>query len=335
MNIYKIAPIVMVLLFVAALGGSWQFYFRERLEQYAENQQHLEELEEKLNTLESAFAAEDGGVVDPEFVIARWQEAVEPWSEALTQRASFFEIEALPEEPLVPEDETPRFYYEEQIEERVQELFQYAWDNNCNIPQTTFGVPTQEQVSGQEVNREQAERWLRRFNFGDAAMRRFIDANALQINEFQVWPPRMEYGILEMRTVGAFFYMRINDLVPMLESFGREDQYYTVDALRITNTQLIAQQNPPLQIEMLLTQARFIADEDEREAAASRRAQQQGQGGGGSGGPGGGGPFSGGPGGGSGGPSEGSPGPPQPDQSQQQQQQQEDDGGWMDWLWPF
>lgn len=332
MNRYKIAPIVMVLLFLAALGGSWQFYFKERLEQYAENQQHLEELEEKLSTLRDTFAAEDGGVVDPEFVIARWREAVEPWSEALTQRASFFEIEALPDEPLVPEDVTARFYYEEQIEEEVQDLFQYAWDNNCNIPQTTFGVPTQEQVSGQEIDREQAERWLRRFNFGAAAMRRLIDANALQINEFQVWPPRMEYGMLEMRTVGAFFYMRINDLVPMLESFGREDQYYTVDALRITNTQLIAQQNPPLQIEMLLTQARFIADEEERQAAASRTAQG-GQGRGGSGDPFGRDPFGRGPGGGPGGPSGGPPGPPQPDESQQQQQ--EDDGGWMDWLWPF
>ncbi|MFO7774927.1 MAG: hypothetical protein R6W89_03935 [Candidatus Hydrogenedentota bacterium] len=333
MNRYKIAPIVMLLLFLAALGGSWQFYFKERLEQYAENQQHLEELEEKLNTFQDTFAAEDGGVVDPEFVIARWEEAVEPWSEALTQRASFFEIEALPDEPLVPEDVTARFYYEEQIEEEVQDLFQYAWDNNCTIPQTTFGVPTQEQVSGQEIDREQAERWLRRFNFGAAAMRRLIDANALQINEFQVWPPRMEYEMLEMRTVGAFFYMRINDLVPMLESFGREDQYYTVDALRITNTQLIAQQNPPLQIEMLLTQARFIADEEERQAAASRTAQG-GQGRGGSGDPFGD-PFSGGPGGGPGGPSGGPPGPPQQDQSQQQDQQQEDDGGWMDSLWPF
>lgn len=322
----------MLLLFLAALGGSWQFYFKERLEQYAENQQHLEELEEKLNTFQDTFAAEDGGVVDPEFVIARWEEAVEPWSEALTQRASFFEIEALPDEPLVPEDVTARFYYEEQIEEEVQDLFQYAWDNNCNIPQTTFGVPTQEQVSGQEIDREQAERWLRRFNFGAAAMRRLIDANALQINEFQVWPPRMEYGMLELRTVGAFFYMRINDLVPMLESFGREDQYYTVDALRITNTQLIAQQNPPLQIEMLLTQARFIADEEERQAAASRTAQG-GQGRGGSGDPFGRDPFGRGPGGGPGGPSGGPPGPPQPDESQQQQQ--EDDGGWMDSLWPF
>ncbi len=326
MNIYKIAPIVMVLLFLAALGGSWQFYFRERLEQYAENQQHRQALAQKLDTLSSTFAAEDGGTVEPEFVIAQWRDAVEPWSQALTQRASFFEIEALPDEPLVPEDATPRFYYEERIEEKVNDLFRYAWENNCAIPQTTFGVPSGEQVAGQQIDREQAERWLRRFNFGDSVMRRLIDANALQINELEVWPPRVEYGILEMRTVGAFFFMRINDLVPMLEAFGREDQFYTVDGLRISNTQLIAQQNPPLQVEMLLTQARFIRDDDEREAAATRTAQRDQRGPGGPGA---------GPMGGPGGPRGPSPQGDQQQQQQPQQQQQDDDGGWLSWLWPF
>ena len=323
MNIYRIAPIVMVLLFFAALGGSWQFYFRERMEQYAENQQHLQQLEQRVNTLQGMFAAEDGGTVEPEFVIAQWREAVEPWSEALTQRASFFEIEALPDEPMVPEDTTPRFYYEEQIEEKVEDLFRYAWENNCAIPETTFGVPSRDQVSGQQIDRENAERWLRRFSFGDSVMRRLIDANALQINELEVWPPRVEYGMLEMRTVGAFFYMRINDLVPMLEAFGREDQYYTVDGLRITNTQLISQQNPPLQVEMLLTQARFIADEDERQPAAARTAQRDDRRDRGMDDPFGD-PFAGGPG-----------GPGQQQQRQQQQPQQDDGGGLLGWLWPF
>ena len=326
MNIYKIAPIVMALLFLAALGGSWQFYFRERLEQYAENQQHLQQLEQRLDTLSSTFAGEDGQPVEPEFVVSQWRDAVEPWSQALAQRASFFEIEALPDEPLVPEDVTPRFYYEEQIEEKVEDLFRYAWENNCAIPQTTFGVPSRDQVAGQQIDREHAERWLRRFNFGDSVMRRLIDANALQINELEVWPPRVQYGMLEMRTVGAFFYMRINDLVPMLEAFGREDQYYTVDGLRISNTQLIAQQNPPLQIEMLLTQARFIRDEDERQALATRTAQRAQTGPRG--------PM--GPGGRPGGPPGDRPGGfGQQEQQPQQQPQQQDDGGLLDWLWPF
>ena len=323
MNIYKIAPIVMVLLFGLALLGGWQFYYREWAEQYAENQQHLNALEQKLNTLQSTFEAADGGAVEPEFVIARWREAVEPWSAALAQRASFFEIEALPDEPLVPEDVTPRFYYEERIEEKTEELYRYAWQNNCAIPQTTFGVPSRDQVAGQQVNREYAESWLRRFNFGASVMRHLIDANALQINELEVWPPRTEYGMLQMRTVGAFFYMRIDDLVRMLDSFGRGDQYYTVDGLRITNSQLIAQRNPPLQVEMLLTQARFLADEDERAAAATRTAQRDERGG-----------------------MYGDPfddpfgdpfmdGPPARQQQQQQQQQQQDDGGWLQWLWPF
>ena len=273
MNLFKFVPILLVLVFLASLAATYQFYFRERLEDYARNQEHLERMEQKLDSLRSTFSDEQGRPVEPSFVIQQWREAQEPWREALQARSALFTIGVDDELAAIPEGRTPRFFYEDKIEELVTSLQRYAQENRVFLPDVTFGVPQREQLSGQSVTEENVRTWLERFAFGDAIARKMIDANASQIRHIEIWPPRTEYGLLEKRTVGLDFTMTMDQLVNFLDTLGRDQRYYNVDAIRIVNRQLRVPYAPPLEVQMLLTQARFLSDEEQRDAPAAQPAQ--------------------------------------------------------------
>ncbi len=281
MNLIKFVPILMVVVFLASLAGTYQFYFRERLEEYAQNEQRLQRMEQKLDSLRDTFADEQGQPVEPTFVIQQWREAQEPWREALQARSALFTIGVDEEIASIPEGRTPRFFYEEKIEELVTDLQRYAQQNRVFLPDVTFGVPQREQLTGQSVTEENVQMWLERFAFGDAIARKMIDANASQIRHIEIWPPRTEYGLLEKRTVGLDFTMTMDQLVNFLDTVGRDQRYYNVDAIRVVNRHLRVPYAPPLEVQMLLTQARFLSEDEQRDApAAAQPAQAGGFGGG-------------------------------------------------------
>ncbi len=332
MNKYQIAPIAMVVVLLGGIIAGHQLYLKERLEEYEQNAQRRDSLAQKLDQLRNTFADATGQPVDPEFVIAQWREAREPWVQAMSTRAAVFQMPVLEDVEEVPEDDVPRFFYENWMEERIQDLQQYAFQNRCAIPQTTFNAMHPQQLGGTSVTADQANRWMRRFTIGDRITRQLIDANAAQINWIELWPPRVEFGLLEKRTMGLHFYMRMDDLVAFLAELAGENRYYNVDALRIVNRNLRQPQQPYLEVQMLLTAGRILSDEELEQQQQQPQPQQFAAGGpgGGFGGPGGG--F-----GGPGGPPPGGPGaqqqPPGGPGGPPQQQQQEE--SWWQRLLPF
>ena len=88
-----------------------------------------------------------------------------------------------------------------------------------------------------------------------------IEANAQQILDINPWPPRQGprgiNGSVEYRTYGLMFTITMQNFAVFLQKLMEEQRYFNVDHFYVHNKSL---RNPgaPLQIQMLLTQARYI-----------------------------------------------------------------------------
>jgi len=253
-HVIAVAVFLCVLL---ALGGVYQFYFKERVYAYTENVEFQKKLEERLDHLGKTFSN-----TKPEVIVSAWRNEIQPWADAVAQRAAFFVSEDYGVEP-VPERQIPKFHYEEQYHKLFLQLQQDAYTRQppCQIPPTTFGAPRPEDFRGNTMSRDEVVKWLTRINYGCAVTRMLIKANAYTIDAVELWPPRKEYGkLLRMQTVGYQFTMTLRDLVAFLDSLRSQNRYVTIDAISIQNPYLRTPWDPVLTVQLLLTQASFVTE---------------------------------------------------------------------------
>lgn len=252
---YVIA-ILAVGLVLAAAGSVYQFYYKQRLDRYAENVTTLASLEAALVDLETTFENKD-----PEGLITHLRNQVQPLAEKVVQRAQFFNTgDALQIDP-IPEGKLLRFYYTDEFVKMLNELRQDAVSRTpgCPYPDaSTFGAPRPEELEGRTVTEQQVKQWLRLIKFGSAAVRMLMDAKALSIYDVQVWPARSE-DLLWMRTVGLSFVMRYADLVAFIDKLQLDNRYFNINAISLQNRYLRWPTEPPVEVQMLLTQADYNA----------------------------------------------------------------------------
>jgi hypothetical protein len=267
-HIYIVAFVLVALLII---GGIYQFYFRGLLEQYGQSVARRDQLRQRLTEL---AGPEEFGGYRPASLVSAWRGHIQPWTDALESRASYYRLEEVKVDP-VPEGKIPKFHYAEEFEKRVLELQQYAFTRNppCQIPADLFGyfgAPTPESIAGRSVTAQQVVDWLRQFDTGARLLRLFIDAGAETIQDFQIWPVRSDYDdMLEMHPVGVRITIRMEKLVAFLESLQRADRYFSVGALSIQNANLISWYDPTLQVSMFVTQAQLPVDVVEAAAAVA------------------------------------------------------------------
>lgn len=261
MNRYHIIAALVLVAVVAALGLTYKFYFEEKLKAYGEAEEELKTLSTRLESIQARFQGKL-----PDEYLRTVGEAIAPLTQAATVRTQFFNMNDFWMEQEIPEDvKVPmKFYYEREFRKKYGELQQ---DAMAHVPQVgypgdifiRFGAQPPENVTTATQN--EVKRWLTQINFGSAIARMLIKANAAGINDIVLWPPRDEFGVLEMRTVGLSFLMRAEDLVEFLQSLERADRYFSVNALRIQNRNILsnpAYGSPYLEVEMLLTLSRSI-----------------------------------------------------------------------------
>jgi hypothetical protein len=250
---YHIAPLVLFLVLVGSIVGVYQFYFKEQLEIYAENQAKRDTLVDIVNRLEVSFRGE-GGVGDPEEMVAKTRQRVRPYADAVDRRARFFNIDGMEDFAPVPEGDIPRFHYQEEMPRVWEELRQNARDARTVMNEgINFEVPFPQDLAGRQVTRQQVHNWLRRFSFGASVAQVLFDANARQVHAINLWPDR-EDPLLRYRTVGLSFTMELNDLARFLERLELEDsRFINVNGFRITNPNLLTGGSPQLSVEMLIT----------------------------------------------------------------------------------
>ncbi len=278
---------IIAILIVALLAGGvfavYQFYLKERLEKYAEDQLRLEQLEEKYTDLKEKF-----NNTQPKVVIEDVANRVNPWKEAVDQRGKYFNVGNFREFDPVPDEVLSyKLYYLERAPEVYNSFNEYLRGEGkegavgVNL---WFNAPPPERVTDLRPNKLEVGIWLAAMQFGHSFVKMFVDANVITLSQMRLWEPRVDRQLLTAYTAGVQFEMTMEDLVTFLDKlrFDR-DRYFDVNGISIKNPYLMGAyaDNPWLQVEMLVTTTEYIEN-------AKVKVTRSASGGGGRGGRGGG-----------------------------------------------
>lgn len=254
---------IIAIVIVSLLGGSvfavYQFFLKERLEGYAEDQLRLEQLEKRYGELSEKF-----NNTKPKVVIEDVANRVNPWKEAVDQRGDYFNIGEFETIEPVPDDVLSyKLYYMEKAPKVQTAFYDYLRDegkSNVVYFDLWFNAPQPEQVKALSPDKSVVAVWLTAMQFGYSFTRMFVDANVISLKQMLLWERRIDQQVLEAYTAGVEFDMTMEDLVDFMDKlrFDR-DRYYDVNAIRIKNPYLMGAfaNNPWLQVEMLVTTAEY------------------------------------------------------------------------------
>ncbi len=277
---HHVVPLVMFLLVLLTLGGSYQFFFKQQLEEFRENQQRLDTLQKILTRLEQSFEGQNGRAIEPVEAVSQWRGAVVPWRDAMLRRGGYFQMGELLEIDPVPAEEEmfPRFYYVEAYDKLYRDLRENARLSRVYFNDAiNFDVPTPDDIRGRNVTRQDVWQWLRQYQFGSNIAQMLFDAGVYQVYAIELWPRYMKRNLVQAQTIGLSFEATLDTLVELLEEMHlNNDRYMTVEGMRITNGNLLMQR-PLLQVEMLVTLGWFNTEQVQGPAATDGGGGAQGQ----------------------------------------------------------
>lgn len=269
--------VIVVVLLISALAGMaalYQFYVREMIKDLQVKQTDREQIEQKLNKLETTFYN-----TKPELIIKTWRQETQPWAHAVFQRTDFFQLQNTPELIEVPENKIPKFFYADEFPKLEDRLRDYVDEKRCSIPSgLTFDAPPPNSLTGSNPSAEEVEKWMNDYEYGAYIIRFVADSGASSIRALKIWPPKTvltgSTGTFEHRRIGFTIRLTYEDLVTFLENLRTSDHFFTVDALMLTNSAL-RNPNAELTVKMVVAQTHF-AEYVTAIAASSRPAQDSG-----------------------------------------------------------
>jgi hypothetical protein len=249
-----IIAILILLVVAGAIGSGYQFYFKEQVEKYSENEEFLQQLRVKRADLDRQFNGKK-----PDDVVASYRNLVNPWADASENRARIFSIDEYASIDPVPEGEIPKPYYIRQVEAMKNQLLTDAYTSGVPIPGVDpyFGQYNPSQLVGTSITAEDAHRWLREVHYGSSLVRKLIASGAMQINNFVLWQPYKVEGVLNIRAFGVEMWIRMEDFCRLVQNLQYDDQtFFNVASFRVTNSYL-KYYDPPLRVEMIVTMAEY------------------------------------------------------------------------------
>lgn len=261
MNRGTIISVLVLVLALGAFGAVYQFYFKPKLEAYKLDEQLEARLQTAYDEVTEMFAGRD-----PEMLVRAWRDEIQPWREAYAQRTSFFSWGNWNvHEPIPQEGPILKFWYEEQSNKMLFELYEKVGQNFGNYAlfpadiRRDLGVRTVDELN---EDTEQAISWeLTKLNYGITMSNLLMNAKATSIQHIYLWPPRQDPAhnqLLRLRTMGLAFTMSSRDLVAFIEEqFRLANRYFNIDGIRITYPYIAYNAEPQLQVEMLVTQANY------------------------------------------------------------------------------
>ncbi|MFA6243480.1 MAG: hypothetical protein WC655_21245, partial [Candidatus Hydrogenedentales bacterium] len=193
--------IVAVALLVLGGGGFavWKFYFQAQVDQYKADVERLDKLKAKLEELKSEF-----GNQKPEDILTQYTQLVQPWSEALEQRAKFFSIDSFIKQETAPENTVLRQFYAEQYQKILQDVNTVAYNKNVQIATVdlSFGQPHPDTLRGRSVNPMEVVYWTTNLQLGSSMVKKLLENNAALLESVEMWEPRPSAEVLQARTFG-------------------------------------------------------------------------------------------------------------------------------------
>jgi hypothetical protein len=246
---------------LGAFGAVYQFYLKEQLESYARDQELQRQLESTYADLQNFFHG-----YQPEIVTAAWSAQRQPWHNALLDRARYFHDGGWYEHEEPPQNvPVMRLWYGDKTNEMISEAFESISQRMQygTFPMDfhgMFGVPHAQQWAGITPSRDRVNRALGRLSFGISALELLAEAQAARISYIVIWPPDTRARHNEMlvsRTLGLDFHMTTANLVDFLEKLRLEGRHFSVEAMRVEWPHILANTEPQLRVQMLLTQSVF------------------------------------------------------------------------------
>lgn len=274
MNKSYIILTVLLVLAIAGAGVVYQFYVKVRLAELNQAEQEVRILEQKITEMQETFYG-----TKPEALLLAYRESTEPWRSAARARHDYFQLPDRDYDVTVPEEQKQlaRFWYVDEIRERMTELQGEARAARVQIPPakvlySVFDARDPDELgSGTNADADEVAGWLWRFERGAELIRSMIEAGATSIIDINRWPPRdgerLQSGYIRYITTGLHFQMPFDRLVEFLDDLRMEARYLSVDAIRITKRNLL-EPSLPVNVEMLLTEARFMPAEGPGEVEA-------------------------------------------------------------------
>lgn len=252
-----IIPIVVLLIFAGCVAAAYQFYFKQKLEEYKEHEQTLDALKQKIKSLETTFAGQDGRPIKPEKFVASEEASIEPWYQAVLSRATIFKMPI--EEVTVPDDQIPRFYYKEVWDPAIREITNFALSRGVQMPpNSSFDTPRPSELENKAVKKEEVQAWMRRIKIGSESVKFFVENGATAVNQIYIWPDIKQAGLLRRQVIGVEITMTMPKLVKLLEKIYLDERYINIEAIRIANPALRTQWDPPMSVYLLYSQADYM-----------------------------------------------------------------------------
>jgi hypothetical protein len=251
---------------LGVFAGVYKFYFEAKLAAYTQDENTKKALEAALDDLEQSFSR-----TDPEVLTREWRGQTVPWSDAVAARAGFFHWGGWYDHETPPkEGPILKFWYDEECRKMLRKLYEKVGEKMGRYDlfppdiRQNLNIPTLDDWTNIDVQELEVNRQLGRLGFGIMACDLLLNAKASSINDISLWPPirqAPEFNkLLTLQTVGMSFTITAKNLVALLEEKVRlADRYFNVNAIRITYPYIAMNVEPNLQVEMLITQAGFVA----------------------------------------------------------------------------
>jgi len=247
----------------AACFAVYQFYFKAKLEKYAQDKELLANLESSYRDLSSTFRDED-----PDVVIASYSSEVEAWREAISSRVTYFNDADWREHEKPPEDVfILQFWYGEQTRDMTVALWEkaqakYGAEVYQRFPmdvQTMLGVAYAEQWQGYDITKDLVIGQLERLSYGISVFDLLMKHNTKVIRQVSLYEPSPS-GFLgadvEYARVGLSFAIEIRDLINLIEDIRTADRFYTIEGMKVSHSYLGVRYEPQLEVEMYLMRAK-------------------------------------------------------------------------------
>ncbi len=257
------------LLMVLVIGGGYQLYLKPTAERLDEKQQEYRSYDSKLRELDGRY----GGYV-PQDVVSAWNLQMQPWHATMEARGDLFGLGRLEIEE-VPLDTLPKFHYAEQYTAMIEELRAEAFEKGITLPPLNLDVPSA-QIEDARMTREEVEEYLLRIATASSMVRMLLDRDPVAIHAVHVWPPRQVTGRITAYSVGYSFTMRMRALAEFMDDICSRPRYASIDSFSIVNDNLLAGADPPLMVQMVVTQAQYEHVEQQDPETIMAQATERG-----------------------------------------------------------
>jgi len=224
----KKGVIIMVILLVAAIAGTYTVFVRyvaPKQQELIAHEKEAEALRVKIIDLEKIFSR-----TVPEKVIQAWQEGKQPWVNASRSRTGFFKIKGVPEIE-IPDEAIPRFWYSDEYPKLEDGLFQTAAEKRITLGNIDFGINKPDYYDGKNPSEEEILEQINKYNYGIAMTEVIFDAEPTRVDDVVIWPVmpvhRGKSGEVFMRSIGYRFQIQYEDLLRFLQKLNASKSYIT------------------------------------------------------------------------------------------------------------